>query len=92
MREFRIIKNEYWDLGKIVSTKYSIEERMKLLSFTYWKTIVKTNYSWSHEYKEVVQFNTIEETEEFISSLLEDNPVNGWVKTEIKLIKENEKV
>jgi hypothetical protein len=90
MKEYKIVKNDYWDSGKLISTRYTVAERKQLLSFVYWRNVKTDLNDWDYGmYKSNVEFDTLEEADKFVLSLLEGKPTQGWVTTEIKTYKEN---
>ena len=90
MEHYKILKVDYYNRATLISTRYQIQKKRKVLGFTVWSYVSEEVSGWADTYLSRVSFETFEEAEIFIQKLLEGNPIEGETITEIKKIVSNE--
>ena len=87
MNRYKIVREDYWSEGTIVSTRYFIKKWKKILFGTHqgWFSVTKTESYESGSYKTAVSFSSQKEAEDFVESLLAGNPIEGHVETDVKI-------
>jgi hypothetical protein len=87
MNRYKIVREDFWEDGKIVSARFFVKKWKKILFGAHqgWFAVTKTECYESGSYKTAVNFSTQKEAEAFVESLISGNPVEGHVETDVKI-------
>ena len=90
MEQYKILKVDYYSKATLISTRYHVQKKRKVLGFTVWSYVSETIKGYGTAFIANVSFETSEEAELFIQKLLNGNPIEGETITEVKKIVSNE--
>lgn len=82
IKEYKIVREDYWDDGNIVSTDFRVMKRHRFLGWVYVK---KEVFSWIDSYSSPITFKTQEDAEDFVERLMKGALVQGWTSTVVKV-------
>jgi len=80
-RPYRIIKRQYYDVGKLKDEWYVVQKQKNLLGFRYWAG-VQCQDSWDH--KTTPTFNNFDEAYTLLQNCKQQKPLSG-IKYEVEL-------
>jgi hypothetical protein len=90
MEQYKILKVDYYSKATLISTRYHVQKKRKVLGFTIWSYVSETLKGHGTDVIANVSYETAEEAEVFIQKLLEGNPIEGKTITEVIKIVSNE--
>ncbi len=80
-RPYRIIKRQYYDVGKLKNEYYEVQKQKKFLFFKYWSGVACED-SW--DTTNVPSFQNFDEAYDLLKKCKQQKPLNGF-KDEVEL-------